>query len=90
MNHLQNLDYGKKIREIKEAEQLTDREMAGLLGIDPGDLQDCEDGRLISLAIINRLTHSERCMKYALWLMTDRILPATGQVSPGIARYGPD
>lgn len=90
MKHVESRNYGEKIREIKEVEQLTEREMAGLLGIDPGDLQDCEDGRMISLTIINQLTHSKRCLKYALWLMTDKILPASGQVSPAIARCGPD
>ncbi|HBR1366631.1 TPA: transcriptional regulator [Klebsiella pneumoniae] len=89
MKALENRNYGIKIKEIKEAEQLTDRDLAELLGIDLGDLQDCEDGRLISLTIISRLTHSDKCMKYALWIMTDNILPATGQISPAIARYGP-
>lgn len=82
-------DYGTKIKEIKEAENLSDPEMAGLLGISPGDLGDCEEGRLISLTIISHLTRSECGTKYAMWLMTNRILPETGQISPELARYGP-
>ncbi|MGF1838204.1 helix-turn-helix domain-containing protein [Vibrio atlanticus] len=77
------MELGKKIKAIRIAEQLTQGEMAQLIDISIGTLRNCEQSRkeLKSENLI-KITEHERFKKYAYWLVTNEVLPESGQISP--------
>lgn len=77
------MSFGKKIKAIRIAEQLTQEEMSQLIDIPLVSLRSYELGkRSVNEKNLIKVTKHERFQKYAFWLTTDEVLPESGQISP--------
>lgn len=77
------MNFGKKIKAIRIAEGLSRQEMVQLTDISRGTLRDCEQGvSNPSAETLSKITNHERFEKYTFWLMNNKTLPESGQVSP--------
>lgn len=74
-----------RLRFILDLEQINSDELTGLLGSEHVGLNGSES---IPMDRTMRLLKHRRLQKYALFLMTDCIAPATGQISPDLAHCG--
>lgn len=84
-------DHGKKLRQIRLAEKLTQAAFAELSGLALSTVKNYENGiKEVGLSIIDRVTNHQRFQKYTLWLMTDTVAPAAGQISPLLSPDGQD
>ncbi|BBT15134.1 hypothetical protein WP8S17C03_11830 [Metapseudomonas otitidis] len=75
---------GEKLRLIRAREQLTQGQMAELVGLSVDTLKNYELARrreISALALLKVTTHP-LFTKYTLWLMADQVAPEAGQVSP--------
>ena len=77
------MELGKKIKAIRIAEKLSQEEMSQLIDISIGAQRDYEQERRIPKGdFLMKITKNERFKKYAYWLVTDEVLPESGQISP--------
>ncbi|MBE0507537.1 MAG: helix-turn-helix transcriptional regulator [Marinospirillum sp.] len=73
----------KKIREIREAETSGRHEFSELLDIPKKTIEGIEQtGRVPKGDILEAIC--KKWPQYTLWLMTDQVNEAAGQISPGI------
>lgn len=81
----------EKIKAIREAEELSQNEICELIGIPRSTLSKYEAGMSEpgGNALVKYTTHP-RFEKYALWLMTDKTAPESGQIAPALAHCGQD
>lgn len=80
---------GEKIRLIREAEGLTRAQLAEMLDVPYGTLNNYEmKGIQMTEKFMVNFTNHPRFEKYALWLMTDKTAPSAGQVSPTLSPDG--
>lgn len=75
----------KRLRVVLDIEQVCGDELVGLMGAEHPGLNGSEP---IPMDITMRLLRHQRLQKYAMYLMTGRIAPITGQISPDLAHYG--
>ena len=74
---------GQKIRHIRETMGLSRPKFAELLGVPPTTLKNYELGyREVGGAFLEALAHQEQLHKFTLWLLSDKIAPEIGQISP--------
>lgn len=74
---------GKKIKLMRLAEELSGPEFAQLVDISIDAVKSYEsERRKVAEQNLLKITNHPRFQKYALWLMTDQVAPAAGQVSP--------
>ncbi len=74
---------GQKIRIIRESMGLSRPKFAELLGVPPTTLKNYELGyREVGGAFLVALAHQEQLHKFTLWLLSDKVAPEVGQVSP--------
>ncbi|ACQ92761.1 DNA-binding transcriptional regulator [Tolumonas auensis] len=74
---------GQKIRHIRETMGLSRPKFAELLGVPPTTLKNYELGyREVGGAFLVALAHQEQLHKFTLWLLSDKIAPEIGQISP--------
>ena len=74
---------GQKIRHIRESMGLSRPKFAELLGVPPTTLENYELGyREVGGAFLVALAHQEQLHKFTLWLLSDKIAPEIGQISP--------
>jgi putative transcriptional regulator len=74
---------GQKIRHIRETMGLSRPKFAELLGVPPTTLKNYELGyREVGGAFLVSLAHQEQLHKFTLWLLSDKIAPEIGQISP--------
>ena len=80
------METGERVKMMRLSEGLSRPEMRDLTGIPVRTLENWEYGKNknISVADLQKITSHERFEKYALWLMTGKCLPESGQVSPDI------
>ncbi|EAY0820144.1 helix-turn-helix domain-containing protein [Salmonella enterica] len=84
-------DYAEKLRQIRKAEGLTQKNFAELTGVAIGTVKKYESGHQSARAeIVERAVGVQRFEKYTLWLMTGKIAPAAGQVAPSLSPDGQD
>ena len=77
------MNIGLKLKAIRLAEEIERDEMSQLVDIPRGTIRNYEQGVNNPRSdILTKITNHERFKKYAYWLMTDDVLPASGQVSP--------
>ena len=78
------MDLFEKLKLLRSAEGLTQKEMCELVGINLSTWKSYElqRRREISALELIKLTGHPRFMKYTLWLMADSTVPECGQVSP--------
>ncbi|ELI8404865.1 helix-turn-helix transcriptional regulator [Yersinia enterocolitica] len=87
-----NMSIGVKLKIMRESERLTSRpEVAKMLGINNDALWRYEEDKTVPNAeVITRILNHPRFEKYALWFMTGKIAPESGQIAPALAHYGQD
>ncbi len=77
------MNLGKKLKAIRIAEGLEREGMAQLTDIPRGTIRNIEQGvNKPSGETLEKITKHERFKKYAFWLMTDEVLPESGQIAP--------
>ncbi|MDQ7855502.1 helix-turn-helix transcriptional regulator [Klebsiella michiganensis] len=82
-------DRGKKLREIRKAEKLTQQQFADLTGISLGTVKNYEIGRFeVGLKVLDSVLAIDQFEKYMMWLMKDKTAPEVGQISPILSRDG--
>lgn len=84
------MEISEKLKIMRESERITSRpEAAEMFGIPSNALWRYETGEAIPRTdvIMKILTHP-RFEKYALWFMTGKIAPESGQIAPALAHYG--
>ncbi|AEJ57913.1 transcriptional regulator, XRE family [Escherichia coli UMNF18] len=60
-----------------------------MLGLNRDALWRYESGKTIPNAeVIEQILNNPRFEKYALWFMTGKIAPESGQIAPALAHYG--
>ena len=78
-----SVELGKKIKAIRIAERLSQEEMSQLIDISVGAQRNYEQERREPKGdFLMKITKHERFKKYTYWLMTDEVLPESGQISP--------
>lgn len=82
-------NYADKLRQIRKAEGLTQKEFAELTGVALGTIKKYETGHQPARAeVMERVIEVNMFEKYTLWLMTDKTAPIAGQVSPSLSPDG--
>ncbi len=77
------MNLGKKIKAIRIAEGLEREGMSQLVDIPRTTIRNYEQGvREPKGENLEKITKHERFKKYAFWLMTDEVLPESGQIAP--------
>ncbi|WGL93972.1 helix-turn-helix domain-containing protein [Arsenophonus nasoniae] len=79
----------EKIYAIRKTEGLSQREFCNILNLSFSTLTKYETQCYEpSGSNLLKITQHPQFEKYALWLMTDKIAPESGQIAPDLARYG--
>ncbi|EOV8628848.1 helix-turn-helix domain-containing protein [Proteus mirabilis] len=84
------LTIGEKIMLMRESERLTNRkEAADIIGITNNALWRYETGEAVPKAdMIMKILTNPRFEKYALWFITGKTAPESGQIAPAL--YNPN
>ncbi|MCJ7360643.1 helix-turn-helix domain-containing protein [Klebsiella quasipneumoniae] len=87
-----NMSVGEKLKLMRESERLTSRpEVAKMLGINHDALWRYEEGKTVpNTDVITNILNHPRFEKYALWFITGKIAPESGQIAPALAHFGHD
>lgn len=81
--------YGKKLRQIRLTERLTQPYFGRLTGISLGTIRNYETGQAeVGLQVLTKVLAHPLFEKYALWLMTDKSAPEIGQIAPPLSTDG--
>ena len=82
------MDIVSRIRQIREAEGLSQDAFAKETGLNYGGLRQYETGRRESIGSkqLEKITCHPQFQKYALWLVTGTTAPEAGQISPEIEK----
>ena len=82
-----SIDYAKKLRQIRKAEGLTQKQFADITGLSLATIRNYESGQKNARAkIVEAVLH--RFEKYMLWLIKDKTLPVAGQIAPALSLDG--
>lgn len=77
------MDFPSKLKAIRKAERLTQREFCEILDFSHSTFRKYEAGIFEPGApALLRIANHPRFKKYTLWLMTGDAAPAGGQISP--------
>lgn len=83
---MSSIDYSKKLRQIREAEGLTQKQFAELTGLAVSTVRSYEGvGQTARAAIVEKVIQVDRFEKYMFWLMKDKTLPSAGQIAPALS-----
>ncbi|MFZ1873207.1 MAG: helix-turn-helix transcriptional regulator [Chania sp.] len=87
-----NMPISEKLKLMRESERLTSRpEAAEILGIPANALWRYETGEAIPKGdVLMKILTNPMFEKYALWFMTGKIAPESGQIAPALAHFGQD
>ncbi|HCM7772493.1 MULTISPECIES: helix-turn-helix domain-containing protein [Klebsiella] len=82
-----SLSIGEKIKLMRESERITSRrEAAEILGIPSNALWRYETGEAIPKGdVIMKILSNPTFEKYALWFVTGKTAPESGQIEPALA-----
>lgn len=84
-----SIDYAEKLRQIRKAEGLTQRQFADITGLSLAAIRNYESGQKSARAkIVETVLQVDRFEKYMLWLLKDKTLPAAGQIAPALSLDG--
>lgn len=84
-----SISYGKKLKEIRKAEGLTQPEFSALTGVSLGAIRNYETGqRDVGLSVIDKIVKHPRFGKYTMWLMRGEANPEAGQIEPAFSLSG--
>ncbi|EBD7601205.1 helix-turn-helix transcriptional regulator [Salmonella enterica] len=86
---MSSIDYSKKLRQIREAEGLTQKQFAELTGLAVSTVRSYEGvGQTARAAIVEKVIQADQFEKYMFWLLKDKILPSAGQIAPALSLDG--
>ena len=87
-----NLPISERLKLMRESERITSRnEAAEIIGIPHNALWRYETGESIPKGdVMMKIFNTPRFEKYALWFMTGKIAPESGQIAPALAHFGQD
>ncbi|ESC96308.1 DNA-binding helix-turn-helix protein [Escherichia coli 907391] len=84
-----SIDYAKKLRQIRKAEGLTQKQFADITGLSLATIRNYESGQKNARAkIVEAVLQVDRFEKYMLWLIKDKTLPVAGQIAPALSLDG--
>ncbi|AYO37750.1 MULTISPECIES: helix-turn-helix domain-containing protein [Serratia] len=85
-----HMTIGVKLKLMRESERLTSRpEVAKMLGIGNDALWRYEEDKTVpNTEVITNILNHPRFEKYALWFITGKIAPESGQIAPVLAHFG--
>lgn len=82
---IQLWDYSQKLRAIRKAEKLTQKQFSELAGLSPGTVRNYETGVTQARAeVMERVLRVDLFVKYTLWLIHDKTVPSAGQIAPEV------
>lgn len=86
------MSIGKKIRLIREAEDLTREQFCSLIDIPVGTLRRYETEKISNVGgdVLVKIVNHPQFFKYMNWLMTGKTNEAAGQISPSLSPNGCD
>ncbi|EOG6950230.1 helix-turn-helix domain-containing protein [Edwardsiella piscicida] len=80
---------GEKLKAIRKAEGLTQKQFSEFTGIPFGTVRNYEAGQFeVGLKVIDAVLAVEHLEKYMMWLMTGKTKPEVGQISPALSLDG--
>ncbi|EJC0267992.1 helix-turn-helix transcriptional regulator [Salmonella enterica] len=84
------MSIGKKIRLIREAEELTREQFCELLDVPVGTLRRYETEKISNVGgdVLVKIVNHPQFFKYMNWLMTGKTNEAAGQISPSLSPDG--
>ena len=87
-----SMNVAEKLKIMRESERLTSLpEAAKMLGLNRDALWRYEAGKTIpNTEVIMSILNHRRFEKYALWFITGKIAPESGQIAPALAHFGQD
>ncbi|EMO2909380.1 helix-turn-helix domain-containing protein [Klebsiella pneumoniae] len=87
-----NLPISERLKLMRESERITSRnEAAEIIGIPHNALWRYETGESIPKGdVMMKILNTPRFEKYALWFMTGKVAPESGQIAPALAHFGQD
>ncbi|EIV2010193.1 MULTISPECIES: helix-turn-helix domain-containing protein [Klebsiella] len=87
-----SMNVAEKLKIMRESERLTSLpEAAKMLGLNRDALWRYEAGKTIpNTEVIMGILNHPRFEKYALWFITGKIAPESGQIAPALAHFGQD
>ena len=84
-------NYAEKLRQIRKAEGLTQKDFSELTGVALGTIKKYETGHQPARAeVLESVIEVQMFEKYTVWLMTDKTAPVAGQIAPPLSPDGPD
>lgn len=87
-----SMSVAEKLKIMRESERLTSLpDAAKMLGLNRDALWRYEAGKTIpNTEVIMIILNHPRFEKYALWFITGKIAPESGQIAPALAHFGQD
>ena len=87
-----SMNVAEKLKIMRESERLTSLpEAAKMLGLNRDALWRYEAGKTITnTEVIMSILNHPRFEKYALWFITGKLAPESGQIAPALAHFGQD
>lgn len=77
------MDFPKKLKAIRRAEGLTQREFCEVLQFSESTFRKYEAGFIeVGAPALLKIANHPQFKKYALWLITGDTAPESGQISP--------
>ncbi|HGE8356109.1 TPA: helix-turn-helix domain-containing protein [Serratia marcescens] len=81
--------YGEKLKAVRNAEKLTQPELAQLTGVSLGAIRNYETGqREVGLGVLDKIVKHPQFEKYTMWIMTGKTMPEVGQICPALSPDG--
>ncbi|EAN8327197.1 helix-turn-helix domain-containing protein [Salmonella enterica] len=82
-------DYSQKLRKVRKAEGLTQKEFADLTGLSLSTIRNYESGQKTARAeIMESVLQVQLFEKYTMWLLHDKTFPQAGQIAPALSLDG--
>ncbi|EAA9126027.1 helix-turn-helix domain-containing protein [Salmonella enterica] len=82
-------DYSQKLRKVRKAEGLTQKEFADLTGLSLSTVRNYESGQKTARAeIMESALQVQRFEKYTMWILHDKTFPQAGQIAPALSLDG--
>lgn len=86
-----SISQSEKLKLIRDSERLRSKDVADLVGLNYATYHGYEVGKAkMSLEAGIKLFKHPRFRKYRDWFMFDETDPATGQIAPVLAHFGPE